>query len=91
MKVAAYDYSIYGGLEGKIEFVGGDSVQPQQGDPYYVAHVRTRTSQFDFNGKTLQVIPGMTATVDILTGKKTVLHYLLKPINKARETALRER
>lgn len=91
VKIATYDFSIYGGLDGTIEYVSADSVQPQQGEPYYIVHVRTRASALEFKGKTLPVIPGMTATVDILTGKKTVLDYLLKPINKARETALRER
>ncbi len=53
--------------------------------------MRTRKSVFEFKGRTLPIIPGMTASVDILTGKKTVLAYLLKPVNKARESALRER
>jgi adhesin transport system membrane fusion protein len=91
VKLAAYDYSIYGGLEARVEYVSADSMQPQQGEPYFVAHVRTDTSGLAFQGKILPVIPGMTATVDVLTGHKTVLHYLLKPINKARERALRER
>jgi len=91
VKLAAYDYSIYGGLEGRVEYVSADSIQPQQGEPYYIAHVRTETSGLPFQGKILPVIPGMTATVDVVTGERTVLHYLLKPINKARERALRER
>ena len=91
VKLAAYDYSIYGGLDGKVEYVSADSLQPQQGEPYFIAHVRTDASGVAFQGKVLPVIPGMTATVDVLTGHRTVLHYLLKPINKARERALRER
>jgi membrane fusion protein, adhesin transport system len=91
VKIATYDYSIYGGIEGTIEHVSADSVQPQQGEPYYIAHVRTGRNALERGGKALPVFPGMTATVDILTGKKTVLDYLLKPINKARESALRER
>lgn len=91
VKISTYDYSIYGGLEGEVVYVSADSIQPQQGDPYFVAHVRTKANGFEFQGKTLPVAPGMTGTVDVVTGHKTVLHYLLKPVNKARERALRER
>lgn len=97
VKLAAYDFSIYGSLEGKVEMVSADSTQPQpqQGgaspEPYYIAHVRTTKSVIDYGGKALPVIPGMTAQVDVLTGKKSVLHYWLKPLNKARERALTER
>jgi adhesin transport system membrane fusion protein len=91
VKLAAYDYSIYGGLEGRVEYVSGDSLQPAQGEPYFVVHVRTHASAVAFQGKMLPVIPGMTATADVLTGRKSVLEYLLKPINKVRERALRER
>ncbi len=91
VKITAYDYSIYGGIEGRVVHVSGDSIQPQQGDPYFIAHVRTNVNGIEFQGKLLPAIPGMTATVDVLTGSKTVLHYLLKPINKAGQRALRER
>ena len=91
VKISAYDYSIYGGLEGRIEYVSADSIQPQQGDPYYVAHVRTASNAIVFQGREHKVIPGMTASVDVLTGKRSVLTYLLKPVNKVRERALRER
>lgn len=96
VKLAAYDYSIYGGLEGRVEMVGADSFVPQAqtggaAEPYYVAHVRTVQAAVDYHGKPLAVIPGMTAQVDILTGRRSVLYYLLKPINKARERALTER
>jgi len=91
VKISAYDYSIYGGLEGKIEYVSADSMQPQQGDPYYVAHVRTASNAIAYQGRELRVMPGMTASVDVLTGKRSVLEYLLKPVNRARERALTER
>ena len=91
VKISAYDFSIYGGLEGRIEHVSADSIQPQQGEPYYVAHVRTGANALDFQGRELKVIPGMTANVDVLTGKRSVLTYLLKPVNRVREQALRER
>ena len=91
VKVTAYDYSIFGGLEGNIEHVAADSVVPQQGDPYYIAHVRTASNTIDYYGKKLSISPGMLASVDVITGKRSVLHYLTKPINRARERALSER
>jgi adhesin transport system membrane fusion protein len=91
VKVTAYDYSIYGGLEGKLEHVSADSIETDKGFAFYLVRVRTDRAHLERGGKRLPVIPGMTATVDVLTGKRTVLEYLLKPINKARERALTER
>ena len=91
VKITAYDYSIYGGMEGRVVYVSADSIQPQQGEPYYIAHVRTNTAYLPFQGKNLAVIPGMAASVDVLTGKRTVLHYLLKPVNKSLDRSLTER
>ncbi len=95
VKLAAYDYSIYGGMPGKVVSISPDSIQPQTPgpaqEPYYIAHVRTQNSALEYRGKLLPVIPGMTATVDVLTGRRTILYYLLKPINKARGRALTER
>jgi adhesin transport system membrane fusion protein len=96
VKFAAYDYSIYGGVEGKLVYVSADSIQPQaqpgqSTEPYYVAHVRTLKPGVEYRGKTLPVIPGMTGQVDVLTGRRSVLYYLLKPINKVFERSLTER
>lgn len=91
VKVTAYDYSIFGGLEGKVEHVAADSVVPQQGEPYYIAHVRTASNAIDYHGKKLSISPGMLASVDMITGRRSVLRYLTKPINRARERALTER
>jgi membrane fusion protein, adhesin transport system len=91
VKVTAYDYSIFGGLEGKIEHVAADSIVPQQGEPYYIAHVRTASNAIEYYGKKLSISPGMLASVDVITGKRSVLHYLGKPISRARERALTER
>lgn len=91
VKITAFDYSIFGGLDGKIEHVAADSVVPQQGEPFYVVHVRTNTNTIDYFGKKLPISPGMLASVDIITGKRSILYYLTKPINKARERALTER
>jgi adhesin transport system membrane fusion protein len=91
VKITAYDYSIFGGLEGKIEYVSADSIVPQQGEPYYIAHVRTKSNAINYYGKKLSISPGMLATVDIVTGKRSILYYLAKPINRARERAMTER
>jgi membrane fusion protein, adhesin transport system len=88
VKFTAYDFSIYGGLEAKVENISPDTVVDEKGNAYYL--VRVRTLQANFSEK-LPVIPGMTAEVDVLTGNKTVLSYLLKPVLKAKAYALSER
>lgn len=91
VKVSAYDFSIYGGLEGVVEQISADTIQDEEGESFYKVKLRTRTNAISYRGEKLPIIPGMTAGVDILTGKKSVLDYLLKPILKARQNALRER
>ena len=88
VKFSAYDFSIYGGLDAKVENISPDTVVDERGNAFYL--VRVRTAQAGFNDK-LPIIPGMTAEVDVLTGQKTVLSYLLKPVLKVRDGALRER
>ena len=61
------------------------------GEPYFVAHVRTKRDAIEYYGERLPIAPGMVASVDVMTGKRSILHYLLKPINRARERALTER
>jgi adhesin transport system membrane fusion protein len=97
VKISAYDFGIYGGLKGKVELISPDTLRDEkrqaangQDDSYYRVIVRTTTSYLLAGGKELPIIPGMTATVEIRTGEKTVLDYLLKPVFKARE-AFRER
>lgn len=89
VKFTAYDYSIYGGLTGVLEHIGADSVMDEKGNTFYI--VRVRTVNTGFAGGALPIIPGMVAEVDILTGKKSVLAYLMKPIIKAQSIALTER
>ncbi len=91
IKITAYDFSIFGGLEGVVEQISADTIENQKGDSFYKVTLRTQTSALSYRGEKLPIIPGMTASVDILTGKKSVLDYLLKPILKAKENALRER
>jgi adhesin transport system membrane fusion protein len=92
IKITAYDFSIYGGLEGKVENITADSLVDQEtGEAYYQVRVSTPKSALEKDGRSYTIIPGMICTVDIMTGRKTILSYLLKPINKARDEALRER
>lgn len=92
VKLTAYDFSIYGGLEAKLEHISADTiVNEEDKKSYFVIRLRTNKNFLEKNGEKLNIITGMNADVDILTGKKTVLDYLLKPILKARQRALRER
>ncbi|MEO5326319.1 HlyD family type I secretion periplasmic adaptor subunit [Mesorhizobium sp. CC13] len=92
IKVSAYDFSIFGGLDGKVQNITADSLVDQNtGEPYYQVRVSTDRSTLEKDGKTYSIIPGMISTVEIITGRKTILSYLLKPITKARNEALRER
>ena len=88
VKFSAYDFSIYGGLEAKVENISPDSVVDERGNAYYL--VRVRTVKAGFSDK-LPIIPGMTAEVDVLTGRKSVLSYLLKPVLKVQSRAMSER
>lgn len=88
VKFTAYDFSVYGGLDAKVENISPDTVVDEKGNAFYIVRVRTVQSRF---GDKLPILPGMTAEVDILTGKKTVLSYLLKPVLKVKTYALRER
>lgn len=91
IKLTAYDYSIYGTLDGKVERISADTTVDDQGEVFYRIVVRTNENTLAFNGENLPILPGMVATVDVRTGRKTVLDYILKPIRKARHEALRER
>lgn len=91
VKFTAYDFTVYGGLEAELEYIGADSTTDEQGNSYYLVRVRTKKNYLeDKNGK-LPIIPGMVTTVDIVTGEKTILSYLAKPILRAQQMALRER
>ena len=93
VKITAYDYAIYGGLHGKVTVISPDTIRDEvkQDQFYYRVYIRTDSDKLrNKQGKTFAITPGMVATVDIRSGQKTVLDYLIKPFNKARE-ALRER
>ena len=88
VKFTAYDFAIYGGLEADVQNISADSVVDEKGNAFYIVRVRTRKASL---GANLPIIPGMVAQVDILTGKKTILSYLLKPVLRAKANALSER
>ena len=88
VKFTAYDFSVYGGLEAKVENISPDTIVDERGNAFYL--VRVRTTQANFSEK-MPIMPGMTAEVDILTGNKTVMSYLLKPVLKGKAYALTER
>ncbi len=93
VKITAYDYSIYGGLKGKVSIISPDTLRDEvkQDQFYYRVYIRTDSGKLmNKAGKQFSITPGMVATVDIKTGEKTILDYLIKPFNKAQE-ALRER
>ena len=88
VKFTAYDFAIYGGLDATVEQIGADTVIDDRGNAFYIVRVRTKESSL---GENLPIIPGMVAQVDVLTGKKTILSYLLKPVLRAKANALTER
>jgi len=88
VKFTAYDFAIYGGLKATVEHIAADTVMDDKGNAFYVIRVRTKDSSL---GENLPIIPGMVAQVDVLTGKKTILEYLLKPVLRAKANALTER
>ena len=88
VKFTAYDFSTYGGLEARLEHIGADSITDERGNTYFLVKVRTIKSSL---GANLPIIPGMVAEVDIITGQKSILAYLLKPVLKAKHGALTER
>ena len=94
IKITAYDFSIYGGLEGNIIEISADSIvdkESKDGKSYYRVLVKTNKNYLERKGKKLPIIPGMVATVDIVTGKKTIMDFLLKPILKVKQDSLHER
>ncbi|HTF85150.1 MAG TPA: HlyD family type I secretion periplasmic adaptor subunit [Cellvibrio sp.] len=88
VKFTAYDFVVYGGLTGTLEHISADTITDERDNTFYLVRVRTDRAGFD---PALPIMPGMTTQVDILTGKKTVLAYLLKPVLRAQQNALTER
>ncbi|WP_297572526.1 HlyD family type I secretion periplasmic adaptor subunit [uncultured Deefgea sp.] len=91
VKFSAYDFSVYGGLDAEVVNISADTVKDEKGNAFYLVRVKTKNSFLEKDGKRLPIIPGMMAEVDILTGKKTILSYLIKPVLRAKSSALTER
>lgn len=91
VKITAYDFSVYGDLKGELLRVSADSITDEQGNVFYKAYLKTDSNVLSKTKQPLPIMPGMVASVDILTGKKTVLDYLMKPILKAKNRSLTER
>ncbi|WP_178861948.1 HlyD family type I secretion periplasmic adaptor subunit [Thiomicrorhabdus cannonii] len=90
VKFTAYDFAIYGGLEGTVKQISADTITDNEGNSFYIARIQTDKNHLGSEAHPLDLLPGMTASVDIVVGKHTVLDYILKPIIKAKELALRE-
>lgn len=88
VRFTAYDFAIYGGLEAVVDHISADTVTDDDGNAFYLVRVRTLQSSL---GKAMPIIPGMVAEVDIMTGRKSVLAYLLKPVIRAKSHAFTER
>lgn len=90
IKFTAYDFAIYGGLNGTVEKISADTILDEEGNSFYIARIKTDKNYLGSENKPLSLLPGMTATVDVVVGKHTILDYLIKPIIKAKDLALRE-
>jgi adhesin transport system membrane fusion protein len=91
IKLSAYDFSIFGAMEGTVTQIGADAVSNERGESFFIVRVETEAPVLESRGNKLQVMPGMQAQVDIVTGKRTVWEYLSKPIIAVKENAFRER
>jgi len=91
IKITAYDFSIYGGLDGDLIYISQDTFEDDQGNSFYRVRLRTDKTHLVYKGEIKKITVGMVASVDILTGKKTVMQYLLKPFIKTLDNAMNER
>ena len=91
VKFTAYDFSIYGALQGKVTYISSDTITDDDGNSFYLVRIKTDKNYLEFGGEKYNLLIGMIASVDIVTGKKSVLDFLLKPILKVQQAALRER
>lgn len=91
VKITAYDFTIYGGLKGEVVDISADTIKNEKGESFYRVKVKTFENSLKRKGEDLPIIPGMIATVDIQTGKKTVMEYLLKPFVKTMQNSMNEK
>lgn len=90
VKFTAYDFASYGGLDAQLKHISADTLLDDQGNAYFLVRVETDSNTLTFKGEDLPIIPGMVAQIDILTGKKTILDYLVKPVLRMQANALTE-
>lgn len=91
IKITAYDFSIYGGLNGELTYISQDTFEDEKGNTYYTVRLQTDETHLMHKGEKKEITTGMVASVDILTGKKTVMQYLMKPFIKTLDNAMNER
>lgn len=91
VKLTAYDFAVYGGLPAEVVDISADTITNEKGESFYRVKVRTNVTSLKYDGQELPIIPGMVATVDILTGERTVMEYMLKPFIKTLDSAMGER
>ncbi|WP_152183894.1 HlyD family type I secretion periplasmic adaptor subunit [Sulfurimonas indica] len=91
VKISAYDFAIHGGLKGKVVNISPDTITDEEGNTFYLINIKTEKNYLGSPEHPLNIIPGMTASVDIVTGKKTVMQYILKPILKSKQYVFSER
>lgn len=91
LKFTAYDFAIYGGLDGEVTHISADTIADEKGEEFYLVRIKSKDNYLGTDDNKKLIIIGMTAQVDILTGRKTVMQYLMKPILRAKNNALRER
>lgn len=91
VKITAYDFTIYGGLKGEVADISADTIKNEKGEFFYRVKIRTKENSLNRKGEILPIIPGMIATVDVQTGKKTVMEYLMKPFFKTVENSMNEK
>ncbi len=91
VKISAYDFAIHGGLKGKVVDISPDTITDKKDNTYYIIHIETEKNYLGTKEHPLKIIPGMTASADIVTGKKTVMEYILKPILKSKQYVFSER
>ena len=90
VKISAYDYLVYGALEGEVVRIGADTLRGAEGESFFSVTIQTNRTNLGQDGESLPVTPGMQAIVDIQTGRRTVLSYLMSPIYRVGSEALRE-
>ncbi|HOO51166.1 MAG TPA: HlyD family type I secretion periplasmic adaptor subunit [Alphaproteobacteria bacterium] len=91
VKITAYDFTVYGGLKGKVQDISPDTIKNDKGESFYRILVRTEENSLKHDGRELPIIPGMIATVDVVTGEKTIMEYLMKPFLKTVQNSMNEK